>query len=456
LYGEKGTNFFTFNPTFAYLFSQLLKEGDTLSHVEYSHIGNFIRLHRKQQGITQEKLCEGICSITYLSKVENGKMLPSDEIVDLLGKRLGVHIANGTEQEQALEQIQEIFEQIYKEHERNNSDNVEQLYESLLPYSDFLQHPTIYAEYQLISLVHAVHTLNVEQSEPLVQNLSNIIEDLPKMQQLNFYHLKSIYFSLKKQYYDSLISLTKAEALTEELQLTKPFLLYHLALAHSHSKNKHSAIYYANEALKIYNENANYLQSIYCQMILAINYTRTKNYQKALTKYDHLLELADSLQLHTTKASIIHNLAYLHAKMNNIEKAISLYQECLTRHKTPEALLRTLYELAKLLYETNQLQEASHYIDEALKLRPTHDYTDHILITCLKYQMEDTSIEKKQLITHIEEVVIPFFQRQNNIYHLVEHYNLLGELYYSNRKYKIASDYYRLAIHIKKKGDESI
>jgi HTH-type transcriptional regulator, quorum sensing regulator NprR len=426
-----------------------------LSHVEYSHIGNFIRLHRKQQRITQEKLCDGICSITYLSKVENGKMLPSEEVCKLLGKRLGVQIVSSAEQEQALEEIQSIIEQLYKEHELNNSDNVNELYESLLSYKDLLQHPIIYVEYQLISGVHAIHMGDEEKAHSVVQHLSAIVNNLPKKQLLTFYHLEGMYLILKKRHHDSIIALNKAEILAEELQVSRPFLLYHLALAHSEAKNKHPAIYYANEALKLCNENANYLQSIYCKMILGLNYTRTKNYQKASTEFDHLLKLADSFRLRMIKPLLFHNIAYLHAKMNNVNKAIEFYEKSLTYKDNPDTSLRTLYELAKLLYETGQLQEASHYIEEALQLRPNRDYTDPVLITCLKYQLEDTTNEKEQLISHLEEKVIPFFKTQNDLQHLAEYYDLLGNLYYKNRKYKVASDYYRLAINTKKEGDGS-
>lgn len=57
-------------------------------------VGNHIRHLRKSQKLTQEELASGICSVTYLSKLENHKELPSEEILQLLCERLGVELGD--------------------------------------------------------------------------------------------------------------------------------------------------------------------------------------------------------------------------------------------------------------------------------------------------------------------------------------------------------------------------
>ncbi|PHG56735.1 helix-turn-helix transcriptional regulator [Bacillus toyonensis] len=53
-----------------------------------TNIGAFFLKERLKHGITQETLCYGICSISYLSKMENNKMIPSLKIKKSLYKRL--------------------------------------------------------------------------------------------------------------------------------------------------------------------------------------------------------------------------------------------------------------------------------------------------------------------------------------------------------------------------------
>lgn len=53
-------------------------------------IGEYIRSHRKKQGITIEDLCAGICSVSTLSRLERGKQTPSRATVNALLHRLGL------------------------------------------------------------------------------------------------------------------------------------------------------------------------------------------------------------------------------------------------------------------------------------------------------------------------------------------------------------------------------
>lgn len=53
-------------------------------------IGEYIRSQRKKQGMTQEELCEGICDISTLSRLERGKQTPNWNKVYALLHRLGL------------------------------------------------------------------------------------------------------------------------------------------------------------------------------------------------------------------------------------------------------------------------------------------------------------------------------------------------------------------------------
>lgn len=55
------------------------------------NIGIILRELRKKKHFSQKQLAEGICSIEYISKIENGKKNPSSEITSKLFHRLGVN-----------------------------------------------------------------------------------------------------------------------------------------------------------------------------------------------------------------------------------------------------------------------------------------------------------------------------------------------------------------------------
>lgn len=52
-------------------------------------MGQMVRRIRVEQGMTQEVLADGICTTSYLSRVEHGSQIPSRQIYQSLMERLG-------------------------------------------------------------------------------------------------------------------------------------------------------------------------------------------------------------------------------------------------------------------------------------------------------------------------------------------------------------------------------
>lgn len=52
-------------------------------------LGDIIRMNRRALSITQEQLCDGICSVETLSRMETGKQNPGRDIYELLMERMG-------------------------------------------------------------------------------------------------------------------------------------------------------------------------------------------------------------------------------------------------------------------------------------------------------------------------------------------------------------------------------
>lgn len=59
--------------------------------------GLLIRNNREKLGLKQEYLCKGICSVSYLSKIEKGSIVASDEIIKMLFNKLDIDFNNDVE-----------------------------------------------------------------------------------------------------------------------------------------------------------------------------------------------------------------------------------------------------------------------------------------------------------------------------------------------------------------------
>lgn len=54
------------------------------------NIGEFIKEKRERMGITQDELCEGICSLPTMSRIESGTRMPKRETIIQIFQRLGI------------------------------------------------------------------------------------------------------------------------------------------------------------------------------------------------------------------------------------------------------------------------------------------------------------------------------------------------------------------------------
>ena len=70
-------------------------------------IGENLRKYRLLKGLTQDELAEGICSVSQLSKVENGKTYLKRDLLKQMAHRLGVSIERVESQDAMLEELSE-------------------------------------------------------------------------------------------------------------------------------------------------------------------------------------------------------------------------------------------------------------------------------------------------------------------------------------------------------------
>lgn len=70
------------------------------------NIGALVRRERLARGWSQEGLCAGICAVSYLSKIEQGKAEPSREVLRLLCQRLALPWEDEADVREALAELE--------------------------------------------------------------------------------------------------------------------------------------------------------------------------------------------------------------------------------------------------------------------------------------------------------------------------------------------------------------
>lgn len=97
-------------PEMIQLFSERMELLKSNEANQNENIGEFFLKERLEHAITQEALCYGICTASYLSKIENNKLVPSRKIKKSLYKRLE-EIKNNTIDLEILE-LEKLYDNI--------------------------------------------------------------------------------------------------------------------------------------------------------------------------------------------------------------------------------------------------------------------------------------------------------------------------------------------------------
>lgn len=76
-------------------------------------MGLLLRKGRLEKDWSQEGMCKGICAVSYLSKIEQGKVEPSPEIMKLLFARLGIVWQGEDTARQVAEWIERAYDALF-------------------------------------------------------------------------------------------------------------------------------------------------------------------------------------------------------------------------------------------------------------------------------------------------------------------------------------------------------
>lgn len=108
------------------LYKLISRQPTKANSVENPIIGSVIKWERKQKNMTLEEGSEGICSTSYLSKVENNQITPSSTILKKLKKRLDLEDVLDYDLERFQDCMKMIIDALVKE--KSLAQMYEQLY----------------------------------------------------------------------------------------------------------------------------------------------------------------------------------------------------------------------------------------------------------------------------------------------------------------------------------------
>lgn len=142
--------------------------------------GFLIRNERKRLNISLEALSHGICSPSYLSKIENNTLIANDSIYDLLLEKLEMQLLDKVEEEK-LRSMLDLFFKYYM----SSNQQLLKIMKALLEYKDKVSSSTLFIQYQLFLLYASEMNLQVTVSVKEVEKYYPYMDN----QQREYFHL---------------------------------------------------------------------------------------------------------------------------------------------------------------------------------------------------------------------------------------------------------------------------
>ncbi|MEH7613738.1 helix-turn-helix domain-containing protein, partial [Gottfriedia acidiceleris] len=131
-------------------------------------IGKIMNYHRKKQQMTQEQLCDGICSISHLSKIENNSKEVNIETLNLLCMKLGISVED---EKNKVSHIKIKLQEFYDAIERLHHKKANTLYQDLTEYKEFVQYTELLYVYELYMLRYTLFLNQVDLAEQIIEKM---------------------------------------------------------------------------------------------------------------------------------------------------------------------------------------------------------------------------------------------------------------------------------------------
>lgn len=413
----------------------------------FKDIGSLINYEREKQNMKQAVLARGICSTSYLSKIENGTVQASQEIISLLLKRLNIDenyfIQSKNKEMELINEIKNTYKKMtIQKNKRYAREKLEYFLQKQT--SCYSEDTFFYLILIIIKLKLAVNDTNNVIKD--IEFLDKKIINLSTPQKYFLYKNKGIYFYKVNDYENSLRYLLNAKEKSKEFDIPdweKADLYYCLGLLYGKLGQTLDSLEYSNKSSQYFKDEFIYNRVLECYILIGISYKRLKRYDEALDIYYRSLKIIDELNLNQYKGIIYHNIGTVYSYFD-IPKAIKYYNTSLKYKDNKKEQLVTILAMT---HEYIKLEEwdivykwANKGLDilnddRSLKNTP---YYYHFLICKELCQHEHFS-------TSTIKEAIEYFNSVKDYKNCYQYTILLAYSLYRIRKYKDSSIAYQQA-----------
>ncbi len=416
-------------------------------------VGERIRQLRIHKQLTQKELTEGICSITYLSRIENGQINPSAEFLRKVSKRLGydlTELSSPNRDEKTLGIVES-----YKQKGEITEEDLSYLHIQTLElnstkvnlhlYGVLLRYYTTKGEIEQARSIYSLSKrfISGEMSEGLEDEYFYYFLACGNF----FYYLQDFNYSV--HYY------TKADHLLKERDsLDAAKLYYNLSLIKQRTHaNQEISMYYSNKAYEIFEKYEEKEYIITALITLGVQYQLNNdldNSMECLKKAERIIiEMEGHEKLTSFKGMIQHNIGRVYERKKEYGSAINYYLNSINIFEDPSLDLQIVHPLRRLVEIYIELKDwvlVDKYLEKALTITEKFQLKhDNILLCLLRLSVKKLQGNESLYEKGMQKMLDSAIHLNQGI--LIKRITKeLGNHFYDKKAYKKAADYLMKAL----------
>jgi len=414
-----------------------------------NNIGLLIKMARIQQNMKQVTLAKGICSTSYLSKIENNQTVPSEDVIKLLIDRLGIDYWSISleEENQFMNQLLNFYKKSIIERNKNNiNEEIPKLFNKNLLFKNeknFYTYNLIL--YRLILILNP----NDERCLALQNTLKHMEDKFDGRQKFLYYFNSGIYNYIQRNFDEALSFFESALSLISTFQIDEWELAdFYNAISLSYlteGKITHT-IEYASQSLALFRNNLLFRRAFDSYIIVGIAHKKNSNFKLAEESFLLAQKIVNDLNLKDQNGMILQNLGSLAAIQGDSVKAIQYFEESLLNFDTDTDIDYYLVTVLSIIMEFSKYTNSEKVIEWCIRglsiiQKNSSTMTDPFYHHFNVYLALHENNEFEDMLIS----ALNFFENTQDYIHAHKYCILLGNKFAENRKYKNATLYLQRA-----------
>lgn len=394
-------------------------------------IGSIIKLNRIKQNMSQKALAKGICVPSYLSRIENGELLPSDDVISIILQRLGLKF---NDSEEFISNGKASFQLFFDNLNFNEFDFTTKLFSEIEEKEDvFITSPLI-IDYYLAKLARYCCTPKREKFESSKAALLSAFELLSPYQRslYNFYvgvDVLNLTGNIKKG----------KEYLKESLKFKENGHCYYwLSYSYRIENNTIKAYDCIKKALDLYVIDGNFISIMNSYEKTAEVYFLLDNYKDAIKYLHKALRMAKTIQNKHYIEHLNSVISWSYYRTKNYDKALEYlsFNTGIADHRMviPDPIIESLIHLE--LKNKDKLTESIKKLHSAQTLEQMDTEIITTVYKFFNFYLENDNYIKSPiwegLLIYLIDTLSRFVELKKVLI------NLLKDYYIHNRRYKDA------------------